>query len=99
MWPVRRASGCICGYDQITIWFCEYPCVDTISLTFLDHDRLHTGARLEQQPHTTTHSHTQPRGTLRARVNGVQRGAGQHVAETNGPISGAAPRHLDPTQR
>lgn len=32
----------IVGYLQTIIWFWEYPCVLTSSLTFLDHTRLHT---------------------------------------------------------
>ena len=32
----------IVGYRHTTIWFCEYPCVLTSSLTFLLHTRLHT---------------------------------------------------------
>ena len=30
------------GYLHTMIWFCEYPCVETSSFTFLLHTRLHT---------------------------------------------------------
>ena len=40
--PVRVASLAMAGYRHTMIWFWLYPCVLTISLTFLLHDRLHT---------------------------------------------------------
>jgi hypothetical protein len=40
--PVNVASLDIVGYLHTMIWFCEYPCVLTSSLTFLLHTKLHT---------------------------------------------------------
>ncbi len=42
MWPVRVATLCMEGYFHIIIWFSEYPCVLTISFTFLENIRLQT---------------------------------------------------------
>merc|ERR1712224_391572 len=40
--PVRVATFAMDGYFQRMIWFREYPCVLTISLTFFDQMRLQT---------------------------------------------------------
>jgi hypothetical protein len=40
--PSHTPIGARAGYFQTVIWFCEYPCVDTSSLTERDQARLHT---------------------------------------------------------
>jgi hypothetical protein len=42
VWPVKVACFCMLGYFHTIIWFSEYPCVDTISLTVEDQTRLQT---------------------------------------------------------
>ena len=48
--PVNVASFDMLGYRQTMIWFCEYPCVDTISFTFLLQTRLHTCEPVSTHP-------------------------------------------------